>query len=285
MRPAHRTRAAARAPPRRGAPPRGAGIRRAGRAALRRRSRYAQLVAQAAAAARHEVEQLRFGARLRDGRDHLAGGRVLHAQVEPQPFARLLALAPVRAQTTRSVPRLARTRASVSGARLSASVSDSSTFMRATFSPGMVRSRSPAASSVLSISDSAVESHALSARPDRFLKPSTATERRGRRAAPRRGASGRGRRAGVAAGRELAHSATATASGRQRPRRRSRRRRALAARARQPAPAQRGTTSLGRRKRSAAVALRGSAGSSAPTARVQVGPMHARRGRRLPSAA
>ena len=50
--------------------------------------------------------------------------------------------------------------------------------MRETFSPGTVRSRAPAPSSAVSISASAVESHACSALPDRFLKPRTATDRR-----------------------------------------------------------------------------------------------------------
>ena len=50
--------------------------------------------------------------------------------------------------------------------------------MRATFSPGMARSFSPAPSSVVSMSARAVESHAASACPVRFLKPNTATERR-----------------------------------------------------------------------------------------------------------
>ena len=50
--------------------------------------------------------------------------------------------------------------------------------MRATFSPGIVRSCSPAASSVVNISENAVESQAASCRPDTFRKPSTATDRR-----------------------------------------------------------------------------------------------------------
>src|SRR2546427_2142326 len=51
--------------------------------------------------------------------------------------------------------------------------------MRATFSPAMARICSPAVRSVVSISANAVESHAASGRPDRFLKPSTAIDRRG----------------------------------------------------------------------------------------------------------
>ena len=81
-------------------------------------------------------------------------------------------------RSTMSVPRFRATLASVSEARLSASERESSTFIRPTFSPGIVRSRPPAASSVVSISASAVESHAASRWPERFLKPSTATERR-----------------------------------------------------------------------------------------------------------
>ena len=50
--------------------------------------------------------------------------------------------------------------------------------MRATFSPGMARNCSPAASSVVSISDNAVDNHAAAGRPERFLNPSTATVRR-----------------------------------------------------------------------------------------------------------
>jgi hypothetical protein len=50
--------------------------------------------------------------------------------------------------------------------------------MCATFSPGIVRNWSPAASSEPSISASAVESHASSALFERFLNPSTATVRR-----------------------------------------------------------------------------------------------------------
>src|SRR5207245_5831905 len=60
----------------------------------------------------------------------------------------------------------------------SAAGSERSTLVRATFSPDTVRRFSPTANSVVSISERAVESHASSGRPDRFLKPSTATERR-----------------------------------------------------------------------------------------------------------
>src|SRR5689334_10135920 len=44
----------------------------------------------------------------------------------------------------------------------------------------MVRSLPPSDNSVVSISERAVESHAVSERAERFLKPSTATERRPR---------------------------------------------------------------------------------------------------------
>ena len=46
--------------------------------------------------------------------------------------------------------------------------------MRLTFSPGTVRTASPAPSSVVTISESAVDSHCASCRLARFLKPSTA---------------------------------------------------------------------------------------------------------------
>jgi hypothetical protein len=80
--------------------------------------------------------------------------------------------------STMSVPMFCRIRLSVSVAKLSASDSVSSIFMRATFSPGMARMLSPALNSVVNISASAVDNQAASARPDRFLKPSTATDRR-----------------------------------------------------------------------------------------------------------
>src|SRR6185295_17058320 len=50
--------------------------------------------------------------------------------------------------------------------------------MRATFSPAIARICSPAVRSVVSISANAVDSHAASDRPDRFLNPSTAIDRR-----------------------------------------------------------------------------------------------------------
>ncbi|MGA9902316.1 MAG: hypothetical protein WCD02_03855 [Terriglobales bacterium] len=50
--------------------------------------------------------------------------------------------------------------------------------MRATISPGTVRSFSPAPNSDANISDKAVDTHAVSERSERFLKPRTATERR-----------------------------------------------------------------------------------------------------------
>jgi len=69
-------------------------------------------------------------------------------------------------------------RCSVSGASVSASGSASSMRMRAMFSPGMRRSRPAGPSSVRTISASAVASQSNSGRPDRFLKPRTATARR-----------------------------------------------------------------------------------------------------------
>src|SRR6267378_1589062 len=48
--------------------------------------------------------------------------------------------------------------------------------MRATLSAGIARTCSPAVSSVISQSESAVESHASCASPERFLNPSTATD-------------------------------------------------------------------------------------------------------------
>src|SRR4029077_2998817 len=63
--------------------------------------------------------------------------------------------------------------------RISRSGSESSILVRATLSAGIVRNCSPAASSVVSQSASAVESQASSVRPERFLKPRTATDRRG----------------------------------------------------------------------------------------------------------
>ncbi len=83
--------------------------------------------------------------------------------------------------TTKSAPRFVRIFARVSGARLSASDTPRSSFMREMVSPGTVRSWSPAASSVVSISERAVDSHAEAAWPERFLNPSTATDRRGAR--------------------------------------------------------------------------------------------------------
>src|SRR5215469_1097365 len=70
-------------------------------------------------------------------------------------------------------------RRSVSCAKVSVSESARSTFARETVSPGMVRIVSPAASSVVSISESAVESHAASGRPETFFMEMTATDRRG----------------------------------------------------------------------------------------------------------
>src|SRR5947208_16012581 len=55
----------------------------------------------------------------------------------------------------------------------------SSALIRAIFSEGRVRSWPPAESSVVSQSENAVESHASCASPERVVKPSTATERRG----------------------------------------------------------------------------------------------------------
>src|SRR5438876_9554136 len=51
-------------------------------------------------------------------------------------------------------------------------------FVRDTLSPGIRRSLPPAANSVARISDSAVESHAVSGRPDAFWNPRMATVRR-----------------------------------------------------------------------------------------------------------
>src|SRR5262249_18009931 len=62
--------------------------------------------------------------------------------------------------------------------KLSASARDKSSLALATLSPGTVRNCSPAASSVPSISVSAVDSQADSGRSDRFLNPSTAIEGR-----------------------------------------------------------------------------------------------------------
>ena len=75
------------------------------------------------------------------------------------------------------------TRASVSFARVSASGRDRSTRIRATLSLGTARSFSPAASSVVSISESATDIHASSGRPARLRNPSTAIARRGARTA------------------------------------------------------------------------------------------------------
>ena len=80
--------------------------------------------------------------------------------------------------TTRSVPRFPRMRASVSLAKLSASASARSSFMRTTCSPGTIRSFSPAASSVVSMSEKAADNQTASGRCERFLKPRTATDRR-----------------------------------------------------------------------------------------------------------
>src|SRR6202047_5669711 len=74
--------------------------------------------------------------------------------------------------------RFFRKRVRLSLPSLSASDSERSFFVCATSSPEIVRNFSPAASSVFNISDNAVESHASSDLPDRFLNPSTATERR-----------------------------------------------------------------------------------------------------------
>ena len=94
---------------------------------------------------------------------------------------------------------LLRTRASVSFASVSASGSERSTLIRATSLARDGRSFSPAASSVVSISDSAVETQASSGRPARFLKPRTAIARRGartRRRPPSARKAARGRRRG-----------------------------------------------------------------------------------------
>ena len=83
-------------------------------------------------------------------------------------------------------------RASVSDAKLSASASSRSLFIRAMFSPGIVRRCSPAASSVVSISASAVESQATARLSRLVLEPEDGdgTPRvHGRRHCPR----GRGR--------------------------------------------------------------------------------------------
>ena len=125
-----------------------------------------------------EVEQVGRGGRIADDRDRVARGRVLQPQVHPDFLGSGRADVDIRPdQHDVGADVLADALQRV-GAKLSASESPSSIFMRATFSPGMVRSRSPALSSVVNISPSAVDSQALSARPERFLKPSTATDRR-----------------------------------------------------------------------------------------------------------
>src|SRR6202161_4180560 len=69
-------------------------------------------------------------------------------------------------------------RLSVVRLKLSASGRERLSFICATLSPGIVRNWFPWLSSVVSISEIAVESHDCSDLPDRFLKPSTATVRR-----------------------------------------------------------------------------------------------------------
>ena len=69
--------------------------------------------------------------------------------------------------------------------------SDSSMRTRAIVSPGIRRTCPPAASSVVSISASAVLSHAVSSRPERFLNPSTATVGRVDRWVPAAAGAGR----------------------------------------------------------------------------------------------
>lgn len=61
---------------------------------------------------------------------------------------------------------------------LSDSAKFNSALMRATSSPGIIRSFSPAANSVLNIIGSPVVIQAASACPLRFLNPNTATEGR-----------------------------------------------------------------------------------------------------------
>src|ERR1700733_12994878 len=81
--------------------------------------------------------------------------------------------------TTRSVARLLPICARLSRLKLATSNGEIAIFIRATFSAGIRRNCPPADSWVVSQSDRAVESHARSERSDRFLNPSTATERRG----------------------------------------------------------------------------------------------------------
>ena len=71
-----------------------------------------------------------------------------------------------------------RIRASVSLEKVPVSASARSSLVWAMSSPEIRRSLSPAASSVLTISASAVDSHAFSGFPERLRNPRTATDRR-----------------------------------------------------------------------------------------------------------
>ena len=78
----------------------------------------------------------------------------------------------------KSLARFLRTCVRVAGTRLSTSERPRSIFVRATVSSGTRRNCSPAPSSAVNISDSAVEIQAVSRRLERFLKPNIATDGR-----------------------------------------------------------------------------------------------------------
>ena len=78
----------------------------------------------------------------------------------------------------KSLARFLRTCGKAAGGRLSISDRPRSIFVRAMVSAGTVRNCSPAASSAVNISESAVEIQAVSWRLERFLKPSIATDGR-----------------------------------------------------------------------------------------------------------
>ncbi len=170
---------------------------------------------------------------------------------------------------TRSAPRFDRTRESVSRDSVSVSGSARSIFMRETSSLETARSFSPAASSVVSISESAVETQTSSGRCARFLKPRTAIARRGAfaaAAAPGCGARRRRRR------RAPARTASATAAAMAASMRRFRTRRPGPGATRSPSSAS--ATSRADRKRSAGsrsrqrrIAFSQTAGSSGASAR------------------
>ncbi len=127
---------------------------------------------------RDELEEIGFGTRLRHRRKRFSMRSVLELGIHPELVSGFRAEINVRAHHNEiSSEPLFETSKRHRLIRISLPGREAH-IASVTFSLGMMRSVSPAASSVDSISESATESHSISRRPVRFLKPSTASERR-----------------------------------------------------------------------------------------------------------